>query len=114
MESKIATCGLICADCPAYVATKAADRNALVELAKTWSAEYNAELTADDCECDGCHSTAGPWMSHCAVCEIRACGSERGVENCSACSDYACEKLTTFFEFVPEAKTRLDAARGGA
>ena len=112
MEMTVATCGLTCTECPAYLATKAADQLALEELAKTWSVEYNAELTAADCTCEGCHSTTGPWMSHCAVCEIRSCGSERGVESCAECSDYACEKLTAFFEFVPEAKATLDALRG--
>lgn len=112
MEKMIATCGLTCTECPAYIATKSKDTAALEALAKTWSEEYSATLSVDDCICDGCHSTTGPWMSHCAECEIRACGTEKGVENCSECAEYACDKLVKFFEFVPEAKTTLDGLRG--
>jgi len=112
MEKMIATCGLICTECPAYIATRNNDVAALEALAKTWSKEYNAELTLEDCLCAGCHSTVGPWMTHCAKCEIRACGTEKGVENCSECADYACEKLAKCFEFIPEAKITLDGLRG--
>ena len=112
MERMIATCGLTCTECPAYIATKNEDTAALEALAKTWSAEYGAALSADDCSCNGCHSTVGPWMSHCAECEIRACGTEKGVENCAECMEYACEQLVKFIEFVPDAKTTLDGLRG--
>ena len=112
MENVIATCGLICSECPALIATQNKDTDALKALAKTWSEAYETSLSAEDCTCDGCHSTTGPWMSHCAECEIRACGTEKGVENCSACTDYACDKLVKFFEFVPEAKATLDGLRG--
>lgn len=112
MEKMIAPCGLICTECPAYIATTSNDSAALESLAKTWSQQYEAELTPEDCACAGCRSTVGPWMSHCAECEIRACGKEEGVGNCSECAEYACDKLVKFFEFVPEAKTTLDGLRG--
>ena len=112
MEKMIAPCGLICTECPAYIATTSNDSDALESLAKTWSQQYEAELTPEDCTCAGCRSTVGPWMSHCAECEIRACGKEEGVGNCSECAEYACDKLVKFFEFVPEAKTTLDGLRG--
>lgn len=112
METVIATCGLICSECPALIATRDGDDAALEALAKTWSEAHGATLTVADCRCDGCHSLTGPWMSHCAECEIRACGAEKAVDTCADCSDYACEKLIRFFEFVPEAKQSLDGLRG--
>lgn len=108
----IATCGLTCTECPAYIATKNEDTAALEALAKTWSGVYGTTLSSDDCTCSGCHSAVGPWMSHCAECEIRACGTEKGMENCSECAEYACNKLAKFLEFVPEAKATLDGLRG--
>lgn len=111
MEKLIATCGLTCTECPAYIATKSKNMAALEALAITWSKQYEATVSADDCTCAGCHSTVGPWMSHCAECEIRACGTEKGAENCAACAEYACDRLVKFIEFVPEAKTTLDALR---
>ena len=50
-------------------------------------------------------------MSHCSECGIRACGVEKGVENCAHCDEYGCDKLTEFFGFVPDAKTTLDGIR---
>jgi hypothetical protein len=114
MDKLIAPCGLVCTQCPAYLATKSGDMAALDALAQTWSGEYGASLSADDCSCAGCHSMTGPWMSHCAECEIRACGTEKGVETCAECAEYACDKLVKFFEFVPDAKCTLDGLAGKA
>ena len=111
MERLIATCGLDCASCPAYQVTREGDSKALEALAVTWSEEYGATLTAEDCACMSCHSATGPWMSHCAECEIRACGIEKGLGTCAECTDYACDKLAKFFDVVPDAKATLDGLR---
>jgi hypothetical protein len=42
MDKMIAYCGLVCTDCPAYVATQANDRDALERVAAQWREEYNA------------------------------------------------------------------------
>ena len=112
MEKKIiAYCGLICSDCPAYIATQADDREALEKIVAQWREEYNAPgMTVESILCDGCLD--GPRKcGHCAECEIRACGVAKGVLNCAYCDDYACEKLEGFFDFVPDAKVALDDIR---
>jgi len=111
MEKMIAYCGLTCTECPAYIATQNHDVDAMARVAEEWSVEYKAQLTADDCWCNGCLAETGPWMSHCAECGIRACGVEKCVENCAHCDDYGCDKLTEFFGFVPAAKEMLDGIR---
>jgi hypothetical protein len=111
MERMIATCGLICSDCEAYKATQDGDVAALEAVAKTWSDQFGVTLTADDCSCNGCRASTGPWMSHCSECEYRACGIEQGVDTCASCSSYACENLSRFFEQVPDAKATLDGIR---
>jgi len=109
MEHMVAYCGLVCTDCPAYIATQADDHAALERVAAQWREEYNApEITVESVICDGCLGDAGRKCSHCPECEIRACGVERGVANCAHCPDYACEKLESFFGFVPDARTTLD------
>jgi len=111
MDKIIAYCGLICTDCPAYIATQADDYAALERVAAQWRQEYNAPaITVQSVLCDGCLSGERK-CSHCAECEIRACGIERGVINCAHCSGYPCEKLTSFFGFVPGAKVVLDEIR---
>jgi len=107
----IAYCGLVCTDCPAYVATQADDREALERVAAQWREEYNApDITVESVICDGCLD-GGRKCSHCAECEIRACGVERGVVNCAHCDEYVCGKLEEFFGFVPDARETLDEIR---
>ena len=110
-EKMIAYCGLICTDCGAYIATQANDPAAIRRVRDQWRKEYNAPtMSEDDVTCDGC-LVEGLKCSHCAECEIRACGVARGVANCAHCADYACDKLEGFFGFVPDARRVLDEIR---
>jgi hypothetical protein len=114
MEKMIAYCGLICTDCPAYIATQAGDRAALERVASQWREEFNApNITVESVMCDGCLSTSERLCGHCYECDIRACGLERAVANCAHCTDYGCEKIERFFGFVPDARTTLDSVRAG-
>jgi hypothetical protein len=109
-ERMVAYCGIVCTECPAFVATKQDDMEALAKVAEQWSKEFNASLKAEDCICDGCIGE-GRKIGHCAECEIRACAIGRGVVNCAHCDDYGCEKLAGFFQFAPNAKATLDEIR---
>ena len=112
MDKIIAYCGLVCSDCPAHIATQANDLAAREQVAAKWREEFNApDITAESVICDGCLTDEGRKFSHCFVCQIRACGVERGVVNCAYCDDYGCEKIEGFFGFVPDAKARLDGIR---
>jgi len=118
MEKMIAYCGLVCTDCPGYIATQADDRVALEKVAALWRKEYNApDITVESVICDGCLGTEGRKCGHWFDCEIRPCAMERGVVNCAHCADYArpggCKKLEGFFGFVPEARATLDGVRAG-
>ncbi len=111
MEKMIAYCGLICTDCPAYIATQNDDHEALKKVAEQWSKEFNTTLTAKDVLCDGCSATTGRHVGHWSECKIKACAIEKKVRNCAHCSDYSCEELEKFFGFAPEAKTTLEGIR---
>jgi len=113
MDRIVAYCGLICTDCPAYVATQTGDRAALERVAAQWREAFNApEITADSIICDGClgHDD-GRLAGYCATCEVRACSLGRGFVNCAHCADYACEKLEGFFGHASEARKTLDEIR---
>jgi hypothetical protein len=111
MSMMIAHCGLVCTDCPAYVATQAEDHAALERVAAQWREEFNApNITVEAVACDGC-LTDGRKCSHCFECKIRACAMERAVTNCAHCSDYACDSLDEFFGLVPSAQATLDGVR---
>ena len=109
----ISYCGLVCSDCAAYVATQADDRAELERVAAQWREEYNSPtISVETVICDGCIAATDRHCGHWHACDIRVCGSERGVENCGHCSDYACDKLERFFGFVPDARRVLDEVRG--
>ncbi|MBN1260230.1 MAG: DUF3795 domain-containing protein [Anaerolineae bacterium] len=110
-EQMIAYCGLICTDCPAYVATQTNDMAKLQELAKHASQQFGITVTAQDTMCDGCLATSDRKCGYCAECQVRACAVARGVATCAHCDNYGCEILTEFLKMAPEAKVTLDAIR---
>ena len=111
MTTLIGACGLDCARCDAYIATQANDLVALAAVVEKWTVEYNAPgLTVDNVQCDGC-MLEGRKIGHCGECQYRLCALERGLANCAACSDYACEKLQGFLAAVPQARANLEAIR---
>ncbi len=111
MERIVAYCGLVCSECEAYVLTQANDRVGLEQLAAKWRVEFNApDMTVKDVTCDGCLATER-LGSYCSMCEIRACGMERGVVNCAHCAEYGCEKLDKFLSMAPPARETLEAIR---
>jgi hypothetical protein len=98
MEKMVAFCGLVCSECPAYIATQRNDNG-------------ERKKVAEDINCDGCLAESDRLLGFCQKCEIRKCGQEKGVANCAYCDDYGCEKLTKFFNMAPVAKTNLEEIR---
>ena len=112
MDKIIGVCGITCSECRAYLATQNDDDEGRAQTAETWSREHNADIKPEDINCDGC-TVEGRKIQHCGECEIRACGIEKGLMNCSQCAEYSCEKLNEFFKMVPVAKVTLDNERKG-
>ncbi|MCK4236856.1 MAG: DUF3795 domain-containing protein [Candidatus Krumholzibacteria bacterium] len=104
----ISYCGLPCYECGALLATKTDDDDKRREVAELWSKQYSADIKPQDINCDGCLSEGGRLFGHCKVCEIRKCCSEKAIDNCAYCGEYACDKLGSFFQMSPESKKRLD------
>jgi hypothetical protein len=114
MQPMIAYCGLVCTECQGYLATQANDLAALERQAERARMEWGVPgATAESVKCDGCLSASGRKIGYCAECAIRACGTARGVANCAACPDYACEKLTGFLAMAPKARATLEGLRAG-
>ncbi len=111
MTEMIAMCGLACNDCEAYKATQANDDAKRVETAAAWSKQYGADIKPEHINCEGCTSTCDNVFSHCKVCEIRKCCTEKAHVNCAHCDDYVCATLENLVKAVPEAKARLDAIK---
>ena len=111
-EALISFCGINCLDCPAYIAKRTDDMELREKTAKAWSSpEFSVK--AEEINCDGCITLNKVLFSHCTVCQVRACGLEKGVENCAHCDEYSCEKLERIWNMLQskESKERLDAIR---
>ena len=113
MDKIIAYCGLICTECPAYLAKQNDDNDLRIKTAEEWSKMYGADIKPENINCQGC-TIEGIKFAHCLKCEIRACGIEKEVKNCGHCDDYPCSKIQEFFGFVPDAKIVLDAENKGS
>ena len=113
MDKIIGYCGLICTDCPAYLAKQNDDQELRIKTAEQWSGMYGADIKPENINCDGC-TIEGVKFAHCLKCEIRACGIARGVKNCGHCDDYACAKVEEFQKMVPDSKTVLDGENKGS
>jgi len=111
MDKMISVCGIVCSECPAFLATQNDDAAERKNVAELWSKQYNAIIKPEDINCEGCISEGNMIFSYCNICEIRKCGREKHIENCAFCDQYACEKLTGFFAMAPKAKTTLDEIR---
>ena len=111
MEKIIAACGIVCSECPAYIATLNDDQEMRKKTAEDWSKAFGVTLNPEDICCDGCMEEGETYFAHCFECEIRKCVQEKGILNCAHCEDYACEKVEGLFKTAPQAKEELDAIR---
>jgi len=111
MDKLIGFCGIVCSECPAFVATLNDDNVQREKIAKQWTEEYKHEFKTEDINCDGCINLEGRHVGYCKICAVRACAIEQNVKNCAYCSDYGCETLSTFLNMVPLAKETLEEIR---
>jgi hypothetical protein len=112
----IAYCGLTCDSCPIYLATLEQDKShqqtMRVSIAKLCSENYGMNLRPEDVtDCDGCRANTGRLFSGCWNCEIRKCASQKDIENCAYCIEFACDKLKDLFQHDPGAQIRLEKIR---
>ena len=108
----IAFCGLDCAACQCYQATMAGDPDSMERARQYVANTFNApDVTIRDVTCEGCTAPEERRATYCAMCEIRACATKRGVPTCGHCPDYACATLAPTLAYSPEARANLDAIR---
>lgn len=110
-EQIIAYCGLLCNECPVFMATINKDDQVQVELAKEYSNE-KCHFEPEDISCSGCYEVDLANSKMCSNCKIRACGAEKVVENCARCNEYPCELLKEYFSDDTPERKRLDQIRG--
>ncbi|WP_347489805.1 DUF3795 domain-containing protein [Desulfoscipio sp. XC116] len=111
MSKMIAYCGLICSNCPSFLATKNNDNAAREKTSALLAEKFGLDVKPEDINCDGCLTVGERLLDFCRTCGIRQCCSERGLENCALCDEQPCEKLISFHKFSPDAKACFDALK---
>jgi hypothetical protein len=112
----LAYCGLDCATCPIYLASREADEKKRLamrrDIARFITEHYGMSMQAEDIgDCDGCRASPGRLFATCYHCAIRQCAGQRHYRSCAACIDYPCAELVKIFDSEPGARDRLDKLR---
>ncbi len=88
----LSKCGYRCDLCLAYGPNvEREDRRA--ELSDGWHAIFGFRIPPEKIICDGCVSGDTPRLID-NSCPVRPCVVSRGLDNCSACDEYVCNKLS--------------------
>lgn len=103
----IAYCGLLCNECPVYIATKENNDSLKEKLATDYSNE-NMKFSKEDMNCLGCRELSTKDSKMCGICTIRNCAEKKKVGNCGYCSDYPCSEINTYVGDESENRSRLD------
>ena len=71
----IAYCGLVCSNCPTFLATQNDDDVARRRTAVLYSERFGFDLKPEEIYCDGCKSEGGKLLGYCQACAIRQWGA---------------------------------------
>jgi hypothetical protein len=109
MDKMIAYCGLVCTNCPTYLATQADDDEARRKTAEFYEKKFGFKLSPEQINCDGCLSEGDRLIGYCQTCDIRKCAQAKAVSHCAGCEEQPCDKLKKFHQFSPDAKAAFEA-----
>ncbi len=110
MNKIVSACGLDCNACDCFIASQTGDLEMKKTVARKWSKDYEAVLTADDIHCDGCMSP-GTHFSWCYKCPIRTCVIKKRYHSCAECDVFPCDKTESLYQAVPQAKSVIESMR---
>ena len=113
MNRTVGYCGIVCSDCPVFMATERNDDLEREKIALMFTQQYGKEYRREDINCKGCVTDNSCIFSYCKTCGIRKCGKERNVKNCAYCANYPCKNLSELFSKYSKAKIVLDEIRNG-
>lgn len=102
----ISCCGIMCGECPVYIASEREDEQMKKYLARKFSTPER-QLTPGDICCKGCHSPDREDDKFRGECRIRACCREKSVRLCAECREFPCDKVQTYVPEGTEHRARL-------
>lgn len=81
MDRTLSPCGLVCTDCPVYIATITNDGPKKEELSREWTSE-DYSISPEDIRCYGCQTPdIERLFKLCQECEIRRRANQQSREN---------------------------------
>ena len=105
----IAFCGLNCAKCDAFIATKNNDNALREKTAKLWSELNQIEILPEQINCEGCRCDGKKTVFCDKLCQIRQCAMKKGFETCGDCSELDnCKTVAMVVGNNPEALKNLN------
>jgi len=105
MKPILTRCGYRCDLCLAYqpnVQKEPANRK---KLSDGWFKYFGFRLPPEQICCDGCMAEDPQLIDK--NCPVRPCVLDRGLENCSLCDQYICEKLNERLVVYEEIKNKV-------
>jgi hypothetical protein len=91
MEPILTRCGYRCDLCLAYRPNVEANPSNQEILSDGWHKYFGFRIPAEQIACDGCMADNPRLIDK--ACPVRPCVIQRGITNCSECSDYVCDRL---------------------
>lgn len=108
MNNLIAFCGLDCAKCYAYLATRNNDQALRERTARLWSELNGTTILPEHINCQGCRMDGAKTVFCEQMCQMRPCAMAKGFETCGGCAAMDdCEKLKSITSNRPDALENL-------
>ncbi len=109
MSQILACCGLLCNECPTYIATINHDEELRKRTAAEWGKMFHTVIAPEQINCRGCQSEER--FIHNDSCNIRRCNIERQQSNCGTCDTFPCGEVKNIIDHDQKARERLEALR---
>ena len=90
MDPILTRCGMRCDLCLAYRPNIEQTPSNQQKLSDGWFKYFGFRIEPAEIVCDGCMADQKKLLD--VNCPVRPCVIEKGLENCSACDQYACDK----------------------
>jgi hypothetical protein len=105
MDGILTRCGYRCDLCLAYRPRVEKHPSNQQILSDGWFKYFGFRIPAEEVLCDGCMFENPNLIDK--NCPVRPCVIEKGLEDCSECDQYICEKLKERLVICEEVKTRM-------
>ncbi len=92
MGKMISACGVVCSDCPAYLAESKGPAYQR-RVAEAWRRIFGLEEVPASISCGGCLGRDDKVFHTSLDCDARRCSRNKGILTCARCSQEDCEDL---------------------